>query len=83
MKFVKEMIPENFPELNDMHFKVESMGSEKKIHTKANYMKFQNPKEKGTIKPARKKKKKADHIQRNKNQNNIRLLKNDTKARSI
>lgn len=58
MKFVKEMIPKNFPELNDMHFKVESMGSEKKIHTKAKYMKFQNPKEKGTIKPARKKKKK-------------------------
>lgn len=40
MKFVKEMILKNFLELNDMYFKVESMGSEKKIYIKVKYMKF-------------------------------------------
>lgn len=40
MKFVKEMILKNFLELNDMYFKVESMGSEKKIDIKVKYMKF-------------------------------------------
>lgn len=54
-------------------------GSEKKIHTKAKYMKFQNLEIKDTLKPSRKK---TDDIQRIQDQNNIRLLTNGTEARS-
>lgn len=65
----------NFPELSDMPFKMESMWTEK-TYAKAKIHEISKPKEKGTLKPFRKKK--ADHTQRIKNQNNIRLLKNDT-----
>lgn len=75
----------NLPKLNEVPFKclLRKYGTEKKIHTKAKYMKFQNPGIKGTLKSSRKKNKtKTDDIQRIQNQNNIRLVTNGTEARS-
>lgn len=64
MKFVKEMVLKNFPELQCL-LRLKAW-SEKKTDNRTKYMKFQNPGIKGALKPVqeKKKKKKADHIQR-------------------
>ena len=49
-----------FPELNDMPFKMESMGTEK-TYAKGKIHEISKPKEKGTLKPFRKKKKQTIH----------------------
>lgn len=60
MEFVKEMVPKISPDW--MKCLLRKYGSEKKIHTKAKYMKFQNPGIKDTLKPSRKKTKQKQMI---------------------